>query len=161
MSGLRPGGILRGGWIQHGPCQRGIEPRSCKRQYHDDAKPLRGAFSRGDVATVLAGCTANVEWHAGGRREDFPTFGPRKGIQQVQEFFQTVAQLERFTEFSPREFYADGHHVFALGTLSITLISNGRQLSSEWAHVITFRDDKVARFREFLDTAAYVAAYRA
>ena len=75
-------------------------------------------------------------------------------------FFKTVAQLERFTEFAPKEFYSDGDRVFALGNLSITLVSNGRQLSSEWVHVITFRNGKVARFREFLDTAAYVAAYR-
>ena len=124
------------------------------------AHSLYAAFSRGDVATVLAGCTPDIEWHAGGRREDFPTFGARKGIQEVEEFFQTVAQLERFTEFSPKEFYSDGDRVFALGNLSITLVPNGRQLNSDWVHVITFRNGKVARFREFLDTAAYVAAYR-
>lgn len=124
------------------------------------ARSLYAAFSRGDVATVLAGCTPDIEWHAGGRREDFPTFGPRKGIQEVGEFFQTVAQLEQFTDFSPKEFYSEGDHVIAMGSLSITLTSNARQLSSEWVHVITFRNGKVARFREFLDTAAYVAAYR-
>ena len=124
------------------------------------AQRLYAAFARGDVATVLGGCTSDIEWHAGGRREDFPTFGQRKGIQQVQEFFQAVAQFERFTEFSPREFYGDGNKVFVLGTLSVTLTSNGRQVSSDWVHVITFRDGKVARFREFLDTAAYFAAYR-
>ena len=124
------------------------------------AQSLYAAFSRGDIAMVLRGCTPDIEWHAGGRREDFPTFGPRKGIQQVQEFFQAVAQFERFTEFSPKEFYAQRDKVFALGTLSVTLTSNERQLSSEWIHIITFRRGKVARFREFLDTAAYVAAYR-
>ena len=124
------------------------------------AHRLYAAFSHGDVATVLAGCAPDIEWHAGGRREDFPTFGPRKGIQEVREFFQAVAQLERFTEFSPKEFYSDGDHVIAVGSLSITLTSNARQVSSEWVHVITFRNGKVARFREFLDTAAYVAAHR-
>src|SRR5579884_4179829 len=115
------------------------------------AQSLYAAFVRGDIATVLAGSTPDVEWHAGGRQEDFPTFGPRKGLQQVQDFFETVAQLERFTEFSPKELYSDGDKVFALGSLSITLTSNGRQLRSEWVHVITFRNGKIARFREFLD----------
>lgn len=69
-----------------------------------------------------------------------------KVIHRVQEFFRTFAQLERFTEFSPKEFYSDGDKVFALGTLPITLTSNARELSSEWVHVITFRNGKIARF---------------
>jgi len=124
------------------------------------AKNLYAAFARGDIAAILQGCIPDIEWEAGGRNEDFPTFGPRKGLEQVKEFFQTVASLENFHEFVPREFYSDGDKVFALGRYTITLKTNGRRIASEWIHVITFRGGKVAKFREFTDTANFAAAYR-
>ena len=68
---------------------------------------LYAAFGRGDVATVVAACTPDVAWHAGGRQSDFPTFGPRQGRKAVEEFFKTAAETEDFQEFSPREFKAE------------------------------------------------------
>jgi uncharacterized protein len=124
------------------------------------AQTLYSAFVRGDIETILQGCTPDIEWEAGGRSEDFPTFGRRKGIEQVAEFFRIVAKFETFNEFSPREFYADRDKVFALGRYTITLKTNGRRIASEWIHVITFRGSKVAKFREFTDTASFAAAYR-
>ena len=55
---------------------------------------LYAAFGRGDVATVVAACTPDVAWHAGGRQSDFPTFGPRQGRKAVEEFFKTAAETE-------------------------------------------------------------------
>ena len=40
---------------------------------------LYAAFGRGDVADIIAGLAPDVHWESGGRRSDFPTFGPRKG----------------------------------------------------------------------------------
>jgi hypothetical protein len=45
----------------------------------------------------------DIDWQTVGRPKDFPTLGPRKGVAQVQEFFQLVGELEEFSEFSPRE----------------------------------------------------------
>jgi uncharacterized protein len=36
----------------------------------------------------------------------------------------------------------------------------GRRIASDWCHVFTVRDGKVAAFREFTDTAQAAAAYR-
>ena len=38
----------------------------------------------------------DVHWESGGRRSDFPTFGPRKGPSEVQGFFSQVAENFRF-----------------------------------------------------------------
>ena len=121
---------------------------------------LYAAFGRGDIAVILDGCLPDVEWESGGRKEDFPTFGPRKGKAEVQEFFRTVAEIMDFNEFSPREFYADRDKVFVLGNYAMTMKKNGRKPASEWIHVFTFRGGKVAQFREFTDTAIFAQAYR-
>src|SRR4051794_31351416 len=97
-------------------------------------KSLYAAYGKGDIPTVLAGLAPDVEWHSGGRAEDFPAFGSRKGHKPVEEFFKTVAANIEFSEFSPREFYAVGDKVFVLGHYAMTLRKNARQAASEWVH---------------------------
>jgi ketosteroid isomerase-like protein len=121
---------------------------------------MYAAFGKGDVATIIAAVTPDIDWHSGGRVSDFPTFGPRKGPKEVGEFFKTVADNNDFSEFSPREFYADGDKVFVLGHYALTLKKNGKKIASDWVHIFTFRGGKVAQFREFLDTALAAEAYR-
>jgi ketosteroid isomerase-like protein len=36
----------------------------------------------------------------------------------------------------------------------------GRRTTSDWVHIFTIRAGKVAKFRELMDSAALVAAYR-
>jgi ketosteroid isomerase-like protein len=71
-----------------------------------------------------------------------------------------VADNNDFSEFSPREFYADGEKVFVLGYYAMTLKKNGKKVATDWVHIFTFRGGKVAQFREFLDTALAAEAYR-
>jgi uncharacterized protein len=121
---------------------------------------MYAAFGKGDIATIIAGVTPDIDWHSGGRISDFPAFGPRKGPKEVGEFFKTVADNNDFSEFSPREFYADGEKVFVLGYYAMTLKKNGKKVATDWVHIFTFRGGKVAQFREFLDTALAAEAYR-
>jgi ketosteroid isomerase-like protein len=122
---------------------------------------LYAAFGRGDIGTILEGCTPDVEWQSGGQKGDFPVFGPRRGIAEVKEFFRVVSETHEFQEFSPREFYADRDKVFVLGHYALTMKRNGRQAASDWVHVFTFRGGRVEKFREFTDTAAFIEAFRA
>ena len=121
---------------------------------------MYAAFGKGDIATILNGVTPDVDWHCNGRPSDYPTFGQRKGPKEVGEFFKIVAETGDFSEFSPREFYADGDHVFVLGHYALTLKKNGKKIASDFCHVFTFRSGKVAKLREFLDTAAAAEAFR-
>ncbi len=122
---------------------------------------LYAAFGRGDVATMVAGLTPDVDWETVGRSSDFPTLGPRKGTKAVEEFFRLVAENEDFSEFSPREFYAADDKVFVLGSYSLTLRKTGGPITSDWVHVFTLRDGKVTRFREHTDTAKFAEAFAA
>jgi len=122
---------------------------------------LYAAYARREFEVLLAAMTADVEWYSGGRKEDFPVMGPRKGTAQVREFFLMVAELLEFSEFVPDEFYTDKDKVIVLGHYAMTLRKNGRKVASDWVHIFTFKDGKVTKFREFLDTAALADAYRA
>ena len=51
---------------------------------------LYNAFRRADIETILGSLAPDVEWHSGGEKQDYPIFGPRKGIDEVQEFFRLV-----------------------------------------------------------------------
>ncbi|MEX2128170.1 MAG: nuclear transport factor 2 family protein [Xanthobacteraceae bacterium] len=118
------------------------------------------AFDRGDIATVIATLTPDVEWGGNGRAKDYPLFGMRKGQAAVQKFFQELVELEDITEFSPRDFLADGDKVVVLGNYGGKIRKTGRPFSTDWAHVFTIRDGKIARFVDFLDTAQFVEASR-
>jgi uncharacterized protein len=122
---------------------------------------LYAAYGRGDIQSILNGCTTDVTWESGGGGADFPVFGVRTGIAGVADFARTVAEIVDFSEFSPREFYVDKDKVFVLGHYAMTVKKTGRKAAADWIHVFTFRGGKVAKFREFTDTALFVAAYRA
>ena len=122
---------------------------------------ITNAIGLGDIATIIAGLTPDVDWSLTGRRQDYPLFGAWKGSGEVQKFFQGVGQLQETLEFSPREFIAADDHVVALGHYSWKIRKTGRTVAVDWVHVFTIRGGKVAKFREFTDTAQFAEAYRA
>jgi ketosteroid isomerase-like protein len=121
---------------------------------------LYAAFGKGDIPALMDSMTADIDWFSGGRTSDYPGFGPRKGKAQVKEFFDIVAENNEFSHFSPQEFYAVDDKVFVLGNYEMTLRKSGKKFASDWVHVYTIKDGKVAGFREFLDTALAAECYR-
>ena len=121
---------------------------------------MYAAFGRGDVASIIAGASPDIDWESVGRQSDFPALGPRKGSKEVEEFFRIVAENEDFSDFSPREFYPVEDKVFVLGSYRLKIKKTGKPIASEWVHVFTLKDGKVTRFREHTDTAQFAEAYR-
>ena len=121
---------------------------------------LYAAFGKGDVASVVNGCAPDVDWQSVGRPSDYPGFGPRQGQAAVGDFFKIVGENNDFHRFSPNEFYTAEDKVFVLGDYAMTLKKSGKKFASEWVHIFTIRGGKVAKFREFLDTAQAAEAYR-
>jgi hypothetical protein len=77
----------------------------------------------------------------------------------VQAFFDELAKLQDFSEFSPREFFSAGDKVFVLGHYAATMRKNGRKAASDWIHIFTVRGGKVTAFLEFTDTAEFARAW--
>jgi len=94
---------------------------------------LYAAFGRGDIAAIISACARDVDWCVVGRKADYPTLGEWKGANGVAQFFQAVAELEEFQDFSPREFCGSGDKVFGCGdarrgqSLVVWAIREGRQ----------------------------------
>jgi hypothetical protein len=121
---------------------------------------IYAAFGRGDIAALIAGLTADIDWQTLGSAQDYPTLGQRQGHAAVQEFSAQVATTEEFSEFTPREFHATDDKVFVLGYYAGKIMKTGRRFACDWAHVFTIAGGKVSRFREYTDTAQFVDGYR-
>jgi ketosteroid isomerase-like protein len=121
---------------------------------------LYAAFSSGDIATVVAGATPDIDWVVNGRRSDFPTLGAWPGQGGMQKFFASITEHQEPKEFAPQEFFAADDRVFVLGHYEWTIRKTGRSVASDWVHVFTIRDGKVTAFREFTDTAKFAEAFR-
>ncbi len=116
------------------------------------------AFSRGDVSGVLNALTDDVEWFTPGPTE-IPYAGTFRGKGGVAEFFRILSENEDVQIFEPERFYADGDTVIALGRYAARVKSTGRTAQTDWVHAFAFRDGKVAKYREYYDTARYALAY--
>jgi uncharacterized protein len=121
---------------------------------------LYAAFGRGDIASIIAAVAPDIEWRLNGSRSDHPLLGSWKGPQGVQAFFDELARIQDFSEFSPREFLSSGDRVFVLGHYASTIRKNGRKAASDWVHIFTVRNGKLAGFLEFTDTAEFARAWK-
>jgi uncharacterized protein len=116
------------------------------------------AFGRGDIPAVLDALTDDVEWTLQGPSV-IPYAGPRRGREEVAEFFSVIGETLEFEQFEPREFVAQGDTVVVVGYERSVVKQTGRSFEQEWAHVNTLRDGKIAKCRMFENTAAEAAAF--
>ena len=118
------------------------------------------AFGRGDIPAVLEMLTEDVEWVGAGSAEVLPWAGQRRGREQVGQFFQALGGTLEFETFEPQQFIAQGDTVVVLGTERVRVRPSGRIVDTDWVMVFTLRDGKIARFRDYHDTAPLLAALR-
>jgi ketosteroid isomerase-like protein len=116
-------------------------------------------FKNGDIQSFLGLLSEDVEWTLF-EIEGVPFSGTRRGSERVGEFYSQVFDTEEVLHFEPRELVAEGDKVVVLGDYAWRVKSTGREYESDFVHVITVRDGKVARFQEFMDTAVVGEAYR-
>ena len=116
-------------------------------------------FGSGDVAGLLELFSDNILWQVP-EVANAPFTGTRQGKQAVGEFFKLLAESEKFDRFEPLEFIAQNNKVVVLGEVAATVTSTGRSFESQWVHVFTVVDGRVAEFQEFFDTAAVTNAFQ-
>jgi hypothetical protein len=131
-----------------------------ERENVEVVRQAYAAFQRGDVAGILERVAEDVEWEGvKGAPRSVPFAGVRRGCAGVAEFFSIVGREEDFVRFEPREFFANGDRVVALGSYSARVRRTGRSFEGEWAMAFTLRDGKITRFTEFADTFGIAAAF--
>jgi ketosteroid isomerase-like protein len=121
-------------------------------------KKVYDAFGRGDVQTILDSLTPDVEWQFDAPAV-IPYSGSRRGPAEVAGFFAALAATEENQLLETSEFMASGDEVITLGTYSGKVKASGKGFSVRLVHVFTIRDGKIARFLDFLDTAAMADAH--
>ena len=100
------------------------------------------AFAAGDLDGALADMADDIEWVVPGNSAISGTY---RGKDEVTNFFMTLAGKSFQTE--PQHFIADGDHVVVLTRTT----ADGQ--STDQVDVLTFRDDKLAKFQSAGDTA--------
>src|SRR6476646_3665730 len=122
-------------------------------------KNAYAAFQRGDIAAVLASLDHAVVWNGViGAGPHVPMAGERHGTAEVAEFFKAVGENVRFSQFEPRQFFAQSDKVVTLGHYRGTTPSGGA-FDSDFVMVFTVRNGRVTEFQEFLDSSQLNAAF--
>ena len=115
------------------------------------------AFGRGDLPAILGSLTDDVEWNHP-RGDQIPWGGQRRGPEEVTGFFVALGQTIDVEQFQPQRFHADGDTVIVFGRERMRARATGRSYENEWSHEFVIRDGKIAKFTEYTDTAAIIAA---
>ena len=121
------------------------------------ARQTYDAFFRGDIDGLLELYTEDMDWEVLGP-SSLPTAGPHIGKEQVRAFFGKVNDLLVSENFDVQQYVVQGDTVVALGEYTWTSKVTGRVFDAQFVHVITIRDGKICKFREYTDTAAAVEA---
>ncbi len=116
------------------------------------AKQAYAAFGRGDIDAIVALVADQVDWELVGPAQ-LAYAGRRRTKQEVGSFFRDVMRSDDIQAFEPREFIEAGQHLTVLGWERTTALDTGITFESEWVHVFTVQNDKVTRWRAFLNTA--------
>jgi len=112
-------------------------------------------FSRGDLAAVMGAFADDIQWITPGYSE---LSGERQGKDEVAGFFRMLQEQWEFLAFEPSDYIAAGDCVVALGRYEARSRQTRRTAATHWAMVWTFRDGKVVRYQEYLDTATVEGA---
>jgi uncharacterized protein len=115
------------------------------------------AFERGDLDAVLADLDPEIEWH---QAQGLPHGGLYRGRDEVRRNVFEPLDAEWWSEFSalPDEILDAGDELVVLGRYRGTAKGTGKRLDVPFVHVWTLHDGRATRFRQFLDTAGWVAA---
>ena len=124
---------------------------------------LFAAFGQGNIAAVLDMLAEDVDWQTPATRTEPAEISwarPRRGREQVAQFFQEFAEKVHPEPFEQMVFTAQGDRVVVEGRNRGTAKSTGQAYEHDWVMVFTLREGKVARYRQYYDTADVAVAFR-
>lgn len=115
-------------------------------------------FGRGDVPAILEMLSDDVLIEFYGP-STIPYANTYRGKAEARRFFETVLANVDIHQFDQDEFITERDKVVVTGHLRLTAKRTGREIDSDYVHVITLKDGKWTRFRDFMNTAVAVAAF--
>ena len=124
----------------------------------DGTRNFFAAFGAADVDAIVQWLHPDVRIEFYGP-EVIPYAGTYDGLEQARRFFETVLSSVDIHQFDPEEFICEGDKVVVTGHLRLTARSTGRQIESDFVHVITVTDEKWLLFRDFMNTVEAANAF--
>jgi ketosteroid isomerase-like protein len=122
-------------------------------------KILYDAFARRDMQSILSVLSPTVEWGEPPNPYN-PAGGTRRGHEGFLEWLRIGNESEEVLILEPQEFLANPTSVAVVGFTKCRVRRTGKEYQTEFVHLVTLRDGKVQRFREFFDTFAAAEAFR-
>ena len=117
------------------------------------------AFGRGDIAALLETYADNIDWAMPGPPDLIPYAGQRRGREQVAQFYSTFPATEEVEQMDLQDFISQGDKVLVFGHYRGRVKSTGRSYTKDFIHVVTMRDGKVTKFREYVASDDMYAAF--
>lgn len=105
-------------------------------------------FRENDPA-VLEGLALDIEWRV---PDSLPHGGELHGQWEVLEFWDAMSELFEDAYPDPEEFLPAGDKLVVLGTWRAVARATGVRVEVPFAHVVQFRDGKLASFRGYMDS---------
>jgi uncharacterized protein len=122
-------------------------------------KDIYAAFGRGDTATILASLTDDVSWEFEAPAE-LSWSGIRHTPQETAGFFAGIAAEHASPNLEMTEFFSANDAVAAFGRYQATVKATGIRVDTPVAHYFKFRDGKIARYINIINSGAFVEATR-
>lgn len=122
------------------------------RAIHESGQNIITAFRNADIAA------ADMEWWVAGPQEILPFSGSYRGLDGVSQFQDRLREAVRYDTVQIVEYIDGGDQVAVIFLGEGIARASGRPFASTILRLFTFDGGKVVRVRNFLDTAAYVAA---
>jgi uncharacterized protein len=119
------------------------------------------AFGRGDVATIIASVTDDVDWASEAAGKGAPWYGPHRGADGVGAFFTEFGSTMDVQEFTPITYAATDTEVLTVVRFVAKSRATGRSASMDLHHYFRFRAGKIEYYRGTEDTAQTEAALEA
>jgi uncharacterized protein len=123
-------------------------------------RPLYAAFAGRDIEAIATLLSPDVEW-----TEPSNPFNPAGGTGYGHAGFLGWLRIgnesEEILVLEPRKFLADQDSIAVVGYTKCLLKPTGRAYETDFVHVITMKQGKIARFEEFFDTYIAGEAFRA
>jgi len=101
----------------------------------------------------------DVEW---GEPENphNPAAGTRHGHKGFLEWLNIGRQAEEILALEPKKFLTDIDTVAVVGYTKCIAKPTKKSYETDFVHLVTLKDGKVIRFKEFFDTYAAAEAFR-
>jgi ketosteroid isomerase-like protein len=118
------------------------------------AKDMYASFARGDLESLVAACDPAVEWSAAEGHPYQMDGSAWHGMQSVIDkgFSREARDWENFSIEIAGLYDADDH-VIMEGRYKASYRSTGAPLDAQVCHILQFRDGKLIRFQQYIDTA--------